>query len=268
VLPLIPVVLQVCSRCGFGGLLMQCLTCYREDHVYCAGYNWPPDGEYTCRECGGTPPPTQQGGAGFTCAICMEEKPEDAHVDFSSCSHTEKICGECVFKHVCERSSTCPLCRVEVTELVHAATGRRLPVEQVRPELEEPTAEEVLAAGASDEDEDEGFEDEDEDEDEGQVIRVGARGNRRACLDSDEDEVMESDPKLSETYAAFVADFAHRWDEELPQPAERAVEHVIVRWRRLVDSTCGKKHGRGAIKDIGLSEEKVAKFKKMNGVSS
>ena len=79
---------------------------------------------------------------------------------------------------------------------------------------------------------------------------------------------MESDPKLSETYAAFVADFAHRWDEELPQPAERAVEHVIVRWLRLVDSTCGKTHGRGAIKDIGLSEEKVAKFKKMNGVSS
>ena len=35
-MPLIPVVLQVCSRCGFGGLLMQCLTCYREDHVYCA----------------------------------------------------------------------------------------------------------------------------------------------------------------------------------------------------------------------------------------
>jgi hypothetical protein len=28
--------LQVCSRCGYGGLLMQCLTCYREDHVYCA----------------------------------------------------------------------------------------------------------------------------------------------------------------------------------------------------------------------------------------
>ena len=48
-MPLIPVVLQVCSRCGFGGLLMQCLTCYREDHVYCAGYNWPPDGEYTCK---------------------------------------------------------------------------------------------------------------------------------------------------------------------------------------------------------------------------
>eukprot|EP00966_Prymnesium_polylepis_P171984 3977180-Prymnesium_polylepis.1 len=98
----------------------------------------------------------------------MDEKPEDAHVVFSTCSHDEKICGDCVFKHVCERSSTCPMCRVEVTELVHTATGRTLQVEQVRPEPEQPTAEEVLADGASDEDED-------EDEDEDQVIRVGAR---------------------------------------------------------------------------------------------
>ena len=79
---------------------------------------------------------------------------------------------------------------------------------------------------------------------------------------------MESDPSLSEPFKVFMTDFSHRWDEELPQPTERAVEHIIVRWLRLVDLSCGKTHGRGAVKDIGLTEERVAKFKKMNGASS
>eukprot|EP00966_Prymnesium_polylepis_P256352 5921908-Prymnesium_polylepis.1 len=53
----------------------------------------------------------------------------------------------------------------------------------------------------------------------------GSRAPRRCPLTS---RSSRNDPKLSDVFEAFVVDFAHRWDEELPQPAERAVEHVLV----------------------------------------
>jgi len=78
---------------------------------------------------------------------------------------------------------------------------------------------------------------------------------------------MQNDPKLSDVFEAFVVDFAHRWDEELPQPAERAVEHVLVWWLRVVDEAIGK-GGLGSISELELTIDKVQKFKKSSGSMS
>ncbi|KAL1511314.1 hypothetical protein AB1Y20_006119 [Prymnesium parvum] len=78
---------------------------------------------------------------------------------------------------------------------------------------------------------------------------------------------MSSDPKLADDLESYVVNFAHRWDGELPQPAERAVYHLLKWLLRMVDAAVGH-GGLGPTSEMTITEEKILKFRKHNGLGS
>ena len=73
--------------------------------------------------------------------------------------------------------------------------------------------------------------------------------------------MLAIDTDLQEELGDFQADFAHEWDEELPQPPQRCVDHLcscILRW---VDAKVGKSNGAGTLSSMTITEEKARKFR-------
>ena len=73
---------------------------------------------------------------------------------------------------------------------------------------------------------------------------------------------MRNNPKLNEELDEFIANGGHRWDEPLPQPAERAVAAFISCLLRHLDAAVGKTHGIGPLSGMAIDAEKAARFKK------
>lgn len=86
-----------CYECSQGGYLLECESCPRSFHPHCAGYVWPPEGDFVCPVCDGPPEeeelPVVRVEEDFECCICFDTSRGYNRVAPTSCSHPNaKMC--------------------------------------------------------------------------------------------------------------------------------------------------------------------------------
>ena len=76
---------------------------------------------------------------------------------------------------------------------------------------------------------------------------------------------MRANPALLPDLSEFITTCAHAWDGELPQPADRCIDHLISYMLRMVDTVASPAPGSVPLNEIVITPVQVASFRNVAG---